>query len=180
MKNIIIISTIILLSLCYQASAQTEQGRILAGGSANISLSFNQGGTNAFVGMFPRVGYFVADDFAIGGSLPVSLNTVNDIWGFSLGIMPFVRYYFKDLDNAKLFAHAGIGYAISSIIVNNGTNTNSSLNTNIAGGVAWFLNNHVALEATLNFNVNSIGTETTTPNLAMGLGFQIHLGQGDE
>ncbi len=100
MKKSLCILLLMIASLLV-ATAQTEKGRWMVGADVgNLSYS-SQYEYRSFSGNFlPSVGYFVANNLVAGAGVPVSFATgsseVRDIRSksTSIGLSPFVRYYY--------------------------------------------------------------------------------------
>lgn len=104
--------------------------------------------TNSFF-ITPKVGYFINDDLAIGGSLSylsfkeeIAGTDTEDSSGFGVGA--FARYYFLDLgERFKTNAEFGIGYASTEDkIVDFKENT---IGAGLGLGINYFVTDCVAL-----------------------------------
>lgn len=184
MKKLLTTLGIVML-FAISAQAQTEKGNYLIGGTiGNLNLNLQKNNTVFGIGLTPRVAWFIADDFAIGASVDLGLQTGKGFTNVSYGVGPLARYYFpgKALESVKstrFFAEANVGI--------NGVNTKAggeSVSTNglgvgIGPGVAWFLNKNIALEAVAKYNLTTgFGNSTTNSGLNVGVGFQIFLPRG--
>jgi hypothetical protein len=179
-----------------QAFAQFEQGRMMVGGAVDLnsygSTSVN-GNTSTKVsrtthfGLSPTFGYFVVNNFVVGGSLTLGSSvtkykTQNDKFtSSSFVIGPFARYYF---DNFFVHGSAGIGISRSRFKGDRGqgVTTHNVSQLDLGGGYAFFLNDNVTFEPQLGFNVNVETDKDSDPkeaDLTTGLylkaGFQIYL-----
>ncbi len=119
----------------------------------------------------PNLGLFVIDKFALGITPLFAYNkTENNSSVISYGIGPYARYYFLKPENRiNVLTHVGYSY-----YGNNSTNDTSSALDFKAGPVLFF-NSSVALEMTLNYNLNNLDSSTKYNIFSLGLGFQIHL-----
>src|SRR5947208_2890266 len=73
--------------------AQTEAGmKSLSGGLSLSSSSGSQGAFNA--SLYPSILFFVADNFAIGGSIQLAYSSSSAYWSMTSGIGPFAKLYF--------------------------------------------------------------------------------------
>ncbi len=195
MRNVIV--TLVMLAVSSAlAQAQTEKGRWTVGaqvGDFGYSNSNEPVKSRSFsASLSPSVGYFVAKNLAVGASLPVSYAYGSfDVTGtgrsktdvFSVGLSPFARYY---IGSAKLrpFVDASIGFQqfwISSTRF--GTPETARSNSNVTnyslgGGVAYFINNTVSLDASLNYT-NGLGgsgfRQRGSANL--NIGFRLFFGK---
>ncbi len=162
-------SLFLILAITTLVSAQTEQGTFLVGGSSGISLGggSSKDKTDNFEGdptkyfgfsINPQVGFFVIDNLVIGAILPISVqrSKQNDtkVVFSSIEFAPFARYYFLD-DKFRPYATAffGGGFNGYKYVVNGNTTTNNS-NTfllGLGGGVAYFVNDNIAIDALLGY-----------------------------
>lgn len=130
MKKLLVMSAIALFGL---VNAQTEKGSWVAGGST--TLGFNSttskvkyngesvdGPKSTTFNVTPSVGYFVANNFAIGLDLGFK-STKNEGSQYILGeefdyestestviVMPTATYYFKSASKIMPYLGAGVGY----------------------------------------------------------------------
>ena len=186
MKNITIIFVFLSLVCLQHLHAQTEQGRFLVGGSVGGSYNSFSNTSNLSFGIGPYVGFFVMDDLAIGSGLYANFNRsrnpqiADGIISYSFGISPFARFYFHDFENAKTFAELGAGYSASVARINGDPVSNTNFSANLAVGIAFFLNEHVAVETALRYNASNLFNNLIISNLSLGAGFRIYLGQSTE
>ena len=174
MKTIKLFIAIALLSFT-TSNAQITKGNWMTGGNASfysIQLK-DENTTTKSVGLElrPNIGYFIIDKLAIGITPLLAYNkTENSSPVTSYGVGPYVRYYLLKPENRiNVLSHIGYSYY--------GNNNSNSKNTAIdlkAGPVIYF-NSSVALEMTINYNINNLNSSTTYNILSIGLGFQIHL-----
>ena len=164
------------------AFSQTQKGYYIIGAQlASMDLNFQKGSTTFGLNLQPQVAWFVKDNMAIGGQVLVGLNTGKGFTQFNYGIGALGRYYIADkatqiTSKSKFFLEATAGI--------NGTNYKSggiSSNTNGLGlgfgpGLAYFINQNIALEGLVKYNLGiGFGNSTTTNNIHFNLGFSIHL-----
>jgi outer membrane protein len=185
--------------------AQTEKGRWMVGLSVGSLTYQEQPSTNykAFsISLSPSAGYFVINNLLVGTGLPLSLSTSKtDNPGLpikststGIGLAPFVRYYFGE---SKLKPYVGISYSYSQ-----NKYTYKTLLGDVSGtghttfivpgvGLAYFINRNVALNASLNYTIQTTQTPylqlTPSPSIinsssdfkliTLGIGFQVFLGK---
>lgn len=144
--------------------AQTSKSTWLLGGGASFaSIKPDVGDSKTYINLAPRAGYFVMDNLALGAEL--SYSKLGDDEGSTM-VGPFVRYYFTSLgSNAKLFGQAEAAFGSTA-----GTSTTAF---GVHAGVAYFLNNSIALEGALGYDNN---TTLKTSTIGVNVGFQIHFG----
>ncbi|HEY8933680.1 MAG TPA: outer membrane beta-barrel protein [Cyclobacteriaceae bacterium] len=193
------IGLLMAFAVIFSASfAQTEQGRMMVGGSlglvGNTAKAKNNNTTTtqnkevAF-SLTPQFGYFVINNLAIGLGLNLSSDTYkvpntdykSNTTAFQ--VQPFVRYYLP----MKIFFQgtAGIGSSRDKTTnYNNVTTTSKSgvSSLSLGAGYAWFLNNNVAIEPFVGYSTQRTKPEnSSTKYLDSGLflkvGFQIYLGK---
>ncbi len=158
----------------------------------NNSLHYN-------VGISPRVGYFIKDNFALGLDLGVNLDgytkTQHRLVNTEIGL--FGRYYFgkaADKNGAqnklRAFVELGAGYGHTFnryLNVVNDTETvghfdYNSFNFHVMPGVNYFLNKNVALEGGLNFSrqhfaIDEPHLRDNFDNLSLSVGLQFFFGR---
>lgn len=147
-KFILILLTVCAIQTSY---SQTEKGRMFIGGLLNLAGDSNSDldtlrkydyNSITFT-IAPNFGYFIADNFAIGGNInfgTTSLTSTNDYTGsttslpsiFSYkssllryGLCGFASYYTNITDNFKLYFSGSLNYYYSSekrTLSNNDTN----------------------------------------------------------
>ncbi|GAB3889026.1 outer membrane beta-barrel protein [Spirosoma agri] len=204
----IVTSLLLLLISGVLATAQTEKGRWNVGVSVgNFSYQDNKNAdTKTFTGnLSPSVGYFVANNLLIGTGVPLSLSTskqgnnpyVSKYASTSVGLSPFVRYFFGA---AKLKPYVGLSYSHSFV---RNTYNSSAFSTDFSSdgysialvptlGVAYFINQTIAIYAGLNYNILSskIGylsfannnptvtdIKSDSRSASLSIGFQIFFGK---
>lgn len=131
--------------------AQTQQGSIMLGGGAGFAT---QTGLTAFE-ISPNLGFFVIDQLAVGGRL--SFASVSPEGGSStttIGIGPFVRYYFMGEGKARVFAQGNFDWSSQKT-----GDADAVTGTGFGGaaGVDVFLNDHVAIEISAGYTSSSRG-----------------------
>lgn len=187
------------------AQAQTEKGRWTVGAQVG-DLSYSDTGEpfnirNFSISMSPSAGYFVAKNLVIGASVPVSFlayrssappNSGQFKANYtSVGLAPFIRYY---VGSARLrpFASASYGYTqnwIRQTDANTGREQKSNGNFSsyaVGVGVAYFINNTVSLDASLNYtnsfragqSLFSTGqSANNNGSLGLNIGFRLFFGK---
>lgn len=178
-KLLLVLGSVV--GLASAASAQTQQGYYLIGGNiGNIGGTFQKGSSSFNLGITPKVAWFVRDNIAIGGQVELGLNTVKDAGtNFSYNIGPIARYYVpgqavEEVNKTRFFAEANVGFGGE-----NNSKSGASTNGVVFGagpGLAYFLNENIALEGLLKLNVKSgFGSSGVAVNPNLSVGFQIHL-----
>ena len=173
MKKILFSTLFILACSLGAATAQLQKGSTMVGGSVG-NIGFGLGSGSHFnINLTPRLGYFIEDNIAIGAKLDAGFtgqrggNTT-----YNYGVNGFGRYYFgpKEFDTllkqGRWFAEAGVG--VSGL-----KNADAGFNINFGPGYAYFLNEHVAVEALALYN-GQFGSGSVH-GLSLNVGFQIYL-----
>jgi opacity protein-like surface antigen len=193
MKKITIL--VIALASSFGAFAQYNQGRMLVGGSFELSTRTEKtrdgsqtttDGTQTTFNLSPRFGYFIIDNLAIGAGVGLGLTkwnsktSDNDYNTSSISFQPFARYYLP----VNVFFHGEFGIGTSSVKSDN-SNFNdykyNSINLALGAGYALFLTDNVAVEPMLTYRFSRSKYDyDDEKNLDSGLyisvGFQIYLG----
>ena len=177
---------IALLLLASAANAQTQKDWYIIGSHiSDINLDLQKGNTGFGLTIDPRVAWFVKDNFAIGAQVVLSLNTSKGFTTFGYGVGPIARYYFKNnalesVNKTRWFLDADIGLAglNTKVTGNEAVNTNG-LGLGIGPGLAYFINQNIALEGLVKYNyTKGFGNDGVNTNgINFGIGFQIHLPQ---
>jgi len=168
-----ILATILFLALSFSANSQITKGNWMLGGDANFYYSNTSISTSSNYSIFinPNIGYFIKDRLAIGSQLGISFNDSST----SLSLNPFIRYYLLKQDKKiNYFTEAGFGYG--AIFSKNTNSTYKTIGYNIKAGSVFFLNDVIGLEFSLKYLYGKqLSFNTTSQNLIIGFGFQIHL-----
>lgn len=204
MKNLMYTLLLVTVSLSI-STAQTEKGRWTVGaqvGDINYSRNPSSYRSRTFrVSLSPSAGYFVADNFVVGLTLPVDYShyqvsvVPNSALNFAevistqVGLAPFARLY---IGKAKLrpFVDASVGYSQQWF---SSTNFNSSQETRLTGralnysasaGVAYFINRSLSLDASLRYsggdqlNQTGFASDYSQPGtFGLNVGFRLFLGR---
>jgi len=192
-----LITTLILSSTL--ATAQTEKGRFLVGGSIGFNstkIDYDQGADfESFgYGIRPIISYFIIDELAIGVSVPYSYNksTSNNQESISntISFGPSLRYYFP-FGKSAIFPTVSYSFgkstrkgpafdplsgSVQERVVESNINT-----LNIGAGYTYFLNKNIGLEAIISYLNRNIDYESNIFNgseessFNFNIGFQIYL-----
>jgi hypothetical protein len=178
-----ILGIVILTALTTVVVAQTEQGNILIGGSSSFSTGGGsskmktdnyEGDPTKFISfnLSPKGGIFVIDNLIVGASLPISVsrNKNDDYKVITSGIdfLPFARYYFLE-GNFRPAAEAFFGFGFHGYkTVDDGdveTNNTVGFLLGLGGGVAYFINDRVAIDALLKYGFTRLSYSDQDDNL---------------
>lgn len=194
MKKTIIIGTILFMGAIGITNAQIQKGNLMLGsdlGSGLVSntssglFGFNFGlneGSGYNVGISPKMGYFVKDNFMLGAVLNFGFAKSAKSGGTSTesttyGIQGLSRYYLSPgehgIDNllkkGRFFMEGNAG--VAGVNVKHGATTNGFA-FGVGPGYSYFVTNSVALETSLKYN-GLVGGGNTTYQNALGLNFGI-------
>jgi hypothetical protein len=180
------------LSLFAQIDKTIKKGNVLLGGSIGAGYSTSKSDysdsdyKNYYLSFSPGMGYFLIDNLAVGLHLPLSydLSKYSDITykTFRIGFGPYLKYYsdkgiflgleisvlgsFNDNESDSEFSSSTYKYIVYEI--------------NPCIGYAFFINQKVSLETSLNYQYQRMVSEaddikTKYNRLFIDIGFQIFL-----
>lgn len=174
---------VLLFAFGLQLNAQLEKSSLMIGGSGSFSGGLaGNAGFSSFQ-FQPRVGYFVANKFAIGAGIDMGYqrlrqgDLINNT-GFGVGFSPFARYYFLKMENKfNLFAETSVGLSNHWNSSNGVTSSFLRFNTTTSAGFVYFIRPQIGIEAKLQLGSGILNPATMLygPRLNGAIGFQIHL-----
>ena len=154
------------------AFAQTEKGNLMVGGQLNLNT--NEDGSEFRFN--PQLGYFFANNFALGGQFSFDFSKAGNVRVNEFGVGPFARYYFGK-GQTKPFLVSAVDYLSTSTKANN-IEVNSNGWSFLAGaGFAAFLNRTVALEGIIGYRYADYSNTSGSGGLNLSLGFQLYFGK---
>jgi len=142
----------------------TSGGKIEATTTTDKPSSFS-------LSLNPMVGYFLSDNMAAGVELTIGTQSTKITSPVTitsntttLGIAPFVRYYFVQLDKVGLFAHASVGFQNKHDVGKNAGTVTAEKKTGtiyaaVLPAVSYKLSDKIELEAFFNLFSLSISRE---------------------
>jgi outer membrane protein len=152
MKNIF--TLFLLLASLGSLSAQIEKGNWFLGGTAGIN-NINSGEGSLGVTIFsvtPMTGYMLSNRFGVGANLDFTFfRYEGGDYNGSLALSPFARYYFNGSGKARFFGQAHVG--IQTNLEKGADNNLSTLGYGLAVGLDYFLNDHIAIEGSLGYQL---------------------------
>lgn len=151
--------------------SQTEKGHCLIGGSIYGSKGLSNSNKNFTLGVQPSLGFFVADNLAIGASLSFNMSTAPNtpnFYGYGLG--PLARYYVGG-GKIKPFVSASAMYVGS----NYDGQTSNGFNFDGGVGVAFFVTDNVAIDLQGLYKWNKFSGSSVSSYLYIPIGFQVVL-----
>ncbi len=129
-------------------------GDIFISGSFGYNSETEGDRKNNTFAINPRLGFFVADNIAVGGKIGYQSTNIEPVGGaetkingFTIGA--FGRYYFTPANKFSVYGEFGVDYVTAN--VDDGTDPDVKSNGfNVGGGpgVSYFLSSNFALEAT--------------------------------
>ena len=196
MKKVLLLATLMIVGFTNTSHAQLEEGNIMLGADIGSGLTtsgtdglfgFNLGlneDTGYNIGISPKMGYFLNDNFVVGGI--VNLGYVNAAGDddtteniFNYGVQAFSRYYLTranldledDVPAGFFFIETNAGLA-----GHNGDDENSAngFQFGFGPGYSLFLNDNVALDASVKYN-GIAGGDDYVNSLGINLGIQVFL-----
>lgn len=162
-KHLTFFIAVVALLSSVSLRAQTEKGKYVVGGSADLSMLF-QGKNSTFnLSLAPQFGAFVVKGFAVGArySFSVGSSKVYDFGKhrytttttFSSAIGPQLRYYLgkKPLRGVFTFSANYLTTLTMKSTPGVGTSISGNSGFNLTGvvGAAYFFNPHISLETGL-------------------------------
>lgn len=168
MKKFILLP-ILLLSVQLM-HAQTEKGDWMIGGT----LAFNTAKKSAVVNFDPQVGYFFVKNLVMGGQLTVDYAEQGSVHLTTLGVGPFVRYYFGE-SKARPFFTGDMNYLATRFKTETTTTNNNAFGYFLGAGASFFINENVAVDGLLGYRHSKYKNEDGTGGLSFRVGFQVFL-----
>jgi hypothetical protein len=164
--------------------AQVERGKYLAGGSADISVSYTGKNSTFNMSLTPQFGVFVVRGFAIGGRYAFGISSTRNFDNnkkeyvststFTSGIGPILRYYIGK-KQLKGIISASANYLTSTTLRKNSVSGTTGFSTMGLAGIAYFLNPHLSLETGLYAATTSFAKQLTTLRVGLSVGFFVFL-----
>lgn len=180
MKKITIMLALMMTAGAYVGKAQIQRGNVLVGGDiANFNLGLNKG-SRFSMDINPKAAWFIKDNTAVGAYAELGLATGGGSGTFvSYGFGALARQYFSGnalnvLRHTRFFLEGNLGLEGTNDS-QSGSSTNG-LGIGIGPGLAYFITPNIGLEGLLKYRGRlGFGSETTSSNLNLGVGFQIYL-----
>ncbi len=168
MKKILLIC---FLSFAITAGfAQTDKGDWMIGGGLQLNTSKSK---TTFI-LNPNIGWFIMNDLALGAQMFYSYVKLGDQRTNSFGAGPYARYYFLK-KNVRPFAHADFDFETGRVKLSSGESTENAFNFFLGAGVAFFINQNVAVETLAGYKHTNVKNESGNGGFAFKLGFQVYI-----
>jgi hypothetical protein len=178
-----LLTAITAMALTLAGHAQTQKDWYIIGSNiGNIGIDFQKDNTAFSFAVNPRVAWFVKDNLAVGAEVQIGLNTAKGFTQVNYGIGPVARYYLQDkglqpIKRTRWFLDGNVGFqgTNTKVAENPGVSTNG-LGVGFGAGIAYFVNQNIALEVLPKYNLTvGFGNSTTNNAIDISVGFQIHL-----
>lgn len=164
----------------------TGAGNMMVGANLLFTRAEFQKGfeANYSGGISPKAAFFLLPNIALGLSLDLNVEGHTGYSAISYGISPFARLYFAHDNTARtrpfqFFVEGGVGFGgTNSRYDVGGITTKATTNgarLYILPGVDYFINNHIAAEAGLQYLF--ISGKPDAHIIGLNVGFQIFLGR---
>lgn len=177
MKNLFL-PAIFLLATC-TLSAQIQKGSVLIGGSVGINSAHMEEADNFSLTLLPKAAFFVADKFAVGGSVSLAFSSY-EILGersssVSFGLEPLARYYFNGAGRVRAFGQATTGFQVVKF---EDSDAESGFSFGMGIGADFFLNDNVAIEGILGYDYFRYpDSDYDQGNIGLNVGIAAFLGR---
>ncbi len=164
--------------------AQTEKGKYVVGGAADISVMNHSGITNFSMDISPSFGIFVVNNFTVGARYSFGIRTNKSFdkskdeyvttTTFTTAIGPKLSYYIGK-KQLKGLVSANAGYTVyTQMRKGNLVNKNGFMAGGFLG-MAYFFNPHVALETGVYTNASGYKGDFPTLRIGFSVGFSVLL-----
>jgi hypothetical protein len=168
-SNLMVICAVALVLMWLgTASAQVNRGNWIVQGTASFqSLSGKAHGnqtTSIFV-LSPRLYYFVADRWAVGGRLALLTASSGGASSTDFMVGPDANYFFK-INAADLYPYAGAGLFIAS---HSDGSSQSGFTFALHAGAAYLIKPHLSVQPEMEFDFDNRGSNSGTTFL-IGVG----------
>jgi len=163
-------------------SGQTvNQGAWMVGGTAGFSSEKIEGddASSTTVNITPNLAYYLIDDLAVGVRLNWLSQSYDGESDSNFGFGPYVRYYITD----PIFVQAGYDIEAAALDLNSLFNAEGSSTLHFMVGYSWFLNNSVAIEPAVYYDIYNGDEDNFDSDLSrfgLNIGIQAFIGRTGE
>lgn len=173
-----------LLSFCFllcslSSMAQVEKGRYTIGGNVDISGTRTGDARTFNMAIAPEFGVFVVKGFAVGARYSFGVNgsrvynTQKKEYvittAYTTNIGPRLKYYYGK-KQLKGFVLAHGGYSVFTRVRKGSIENRNGVTFGAALGMAYFLNNHIAIETSGYFNTSAYEDIFPTTRVGISVG----------
>ena len=146
-------AALILLFVSTHAISQTEKGSTLVGGALSLQTTKN----NSNFVVTPNIGFFAANNFAMGGSLNLNFSKLGELKSNQVGVGPYLRYYFGKTQTKPFVVTEGNFLSTKYEAIDPVSNLKTEKSSTGVGflvglGFAAFVNDVVAVEGLSGYN----------------------------
>jgi hypothetical protein len=165
---------VFLAFLTLPAFSQTDKGATIVGGSLSLQTTKN----NSNFSFNPNIGFFPANNFALGAGLNLNFSKQGDVKNNVVGFGPYARYYFWKNSTKPFFTVEG-SYLNNKYEALNDNGEKVELSSSGFGlliglGFAAFINDVVAVEGLTGYNYSDFKNNSGSGGFTMRLGFQLY------
>lgn len=152
------ITFLVVMSMIALSFAQTDKGTWMLGGKGFIGSL----GKGLYINLEPNGGYFLYDNFAVGGLFKLQAATEANSTEFILG--PYGRYYLGK-GKVKGLGEMAVGLNIADKTI---------LTFQLGLGAAWFVRENVSLDFLAIYGINDNNNGLVGDRFGVNAGFQIY------
>lgn len=165
---------IILIVTANILTAQVQKGSVLLGGTVGITNYNNEGAGITFFDVFPKVGFFLSNRFALGGGLEFRLVTSDGSSEGSIGQSIFSRIYFNKSGMSRFFAQLDLGAWEPDL---DDGEVDIMTTGSLSLGADFFLNQNVAIETVLGYRrLQDFEADAGLNNIFLNIGVAAFIG----
>lgn len=166
------------------AFGQTEQGRKLIGGVADLASSY-QGDVRSFsMSVTPLFGIFVVKNFVVAARYSFVVNSVRRFnedkqkyqttMTYNTGIGPLLKYYFGK-KQLKGLATANASYLVSTRLGSGAVTNRNGAAVGASLGFAYFINKNISIESAFSYNLTMFEKTLPLSRFGFAVGFSFFL-----
>lgn len=166
MKKLILVFAV---ALSLQVQAQTEKG----GFTVNGGIGLQTGESSSRFSLNPSFGYFVANNFLLGGALNAEFTKLGEVKTNTFGIGPFARYYIGQA-TTRPFVVTEVDFLTSTTKDDNTDIKATGTRFLIGLGFAAFVNENVAVEGVSGYTYSKFQDVDGSGGFTLRLGFGLY------
>ncbi|HOA37083.1 MAG TPA: outer membrane beta-barrel protein [Flavihumibacter sp.] len=170
MRKHLCLLAVLVVTLAGTATAQTEKGDWMVGGNFALNTTKN----NSAFNLSPSAGYFFARNFVAGGLFNFAYSKSGDTKTTAYSAGPFARYYFGN-SNLKPMVVGEFQFGTNSTRVSTNKTTDNFNSLLLGGGLAAFVNQHVAIETIAGYGRTKLAGYDGSGGFVFKVGFQVYL-----
>lgn len=184
----LLLSLVAVSAFAFSTQAQTEKGKIIVGGNVAFETKKSDAAgakSNSNFQIVPSVGYFVANNFAVGTGVGYSYAktvgnaTFNGVQNQAFVVSPFGRYYANLSESFKFFGQLSVPmeFGKDKAVDADGkvgakTATTTEIGVALSPGFAFYPTKKIGIEFALNgLNYNNLRKEDGNGDKIKGAGY---------